>query len=552
MSTVYAVAPRPATLAVPLSSSTPTYVNPAQMQNAQAGPSTQSQTAKKKSAEPVLSAKRKRTDTPDDTASELSGQQPRKARDGPKKKKANRACFHCQKAHLTCDDSRPCQRCIKRGIANNCTEGHRKKAKYLLDDEELEALKRTKSSGTGDSSEAKSPQSEPPAAPAPPETFAQPDSLLGAPFDPNFSFGSEAANLEYSILSAILGNPSPSDSSASSPPPPPPPSYSSWPSASDSIDFSTSPRLDAVNSNFGSRYNRSTHRSTVAHTLAPFSNPTNFLTYPYTQPQRPEEIPDLTYPLHPLQPRYPLESRPKSPVTISSSHDPKEFSTGLLSPPSSNASPSSTAAVPSGIADLVRPQSRGSKLQSINDRVTAPYDYTEGYHFLMKHLPTRFEKNDILRIVRALAIFRPSLIALQMPLSLDDEVFVEKCFQRSLLELEKLISFSGTPTVVWRRTGEICLVAPEFCMLTEWPMEELIGKKKYIYEATFLLENQSVVEYWENFASHAFENTTRSVYSHCVLLKPSGAPVPTTFCFSIRRDLFDLPSMVIGQWLPLL
>ena len=45
----------------------------------------------------------------------------------------------------------------------------------------------------------------------------------------------------------------------------------------------------------------------------------------------------------------------------------------------------------------------------------------------------RFEKNDILRIVRALAIFRPSLIALQMPLSVEDEVFVEKCFQRSLL-----------------------------------------------------------------------------------------------------------------------
>lgn len=45
-----------------------------------------------------------------------------------------------------------------------------------------------------------------------------------------------------------------------------------------------------------------------------------------------------------------------------------------------------------------------------------------------------------------------------------------------------MISFSGTPTVVWRRTGEICLVAPEFCMLTEWSMEELVGRKKYIYE----------------------------------------------------------------------
>lgn len=45
----------------------------------------------------------------------------------------------------------------------------------------------------------------------------------------------------------------------------------------------------------------------------------------------------------------------------------------------------------------------------------------------------RFEKNDTLRVVRALAIVRPSLIALQMPLSEEDEVFVEKCFQRSLL-----------------------------------------------------------------------------------------------------------------------
>lgn len=33
--------------------------------------------------------------------------------------------------------ARPCQRCVKRGMADNCMEGHRKKAKYLLDEEEL-------------------------------------------------------------------------------------------------------------------------------------------------------------------------------------------------------------------------------------------------------------------------------------------------------------------------------------------------------------------------------------------------------------------------------
>ncbi|KAG8694913.1 Transcriptional regulator of nonfermentable carbon utilization, partial [Ceratobasidium sp. 395] len=123
-----------------------------------------------------------------------------------------------------------------------------------------------------------------------------------------------------------------------------------------------------------------------------------------------------------------------------------------------------------------------------------------------------FDKNDILRVVRALAIVRPSLIALQMPLTDEDEVFVERCLQRSLAELDKLISFSGTPTVVWRRTGEICLVGLEFTMLTEWSRKELLGKRTFIYE---LFENQSTVEYWEKFAAHAFENSTRSVNLHC-------------------------------------
>ncbi|PPR05830.1 hypothetical protein CVT26_010110 [Gymnopilus dilepis] len=521
--TVYAVAPRPST---------------SSLANAQAGPSSSLEPVKKKLPPlPPATAppKRRRTDTPEENSGDSASSQPqRKARDGPKKKKANRACFHCQKAHLTCDDSRPCQRCIKRGFANNCTEGHRKKAKYLLDEDELEQLKQGKSAPENHSSAvtaADQPSSIPIA-----ESFPQADPLLTSSFDPTTYFGSEAANLEYSILSAILGNPSPPDSSTTPPPVQPEQQFTSWPQ--DTISFSSPPLANAANISLTSPYgeNQIQIQQSESNLSTSPNNPAHYLTYPYPQTQQTDALADLTYPpptsqsdepLHPLQPRYPLDTRPRS-------------------PPLSAFLPS-----PAKDSQLTRPPSRGSKLQSITDRVTAPYDYTEGYHFLMKHLPTRFEKNDILRIVRALAIFRPSLIALQMPLSLDDEIFVERCFQRSLLELEKLMSYSGTPTVVWRRTGEICLVAPEFCMLTEWPLEELVGngRKKYIYE---LFENQSVVEYWENFAAHAFENTTQSVYSHCVLLKPSGAPVPSTFCFSIRRDLFDLPSMVIGQWLPLL
>ncbi|KAJ6499059.1 hypothetical protein C8R45DRAFT_980940 [Mycena sanguinolenta] len=495
------------------------------------------------------SAALQNTDDETQDESSPSASVPRaRARDKPKKKKASRACVHCQKAHLTCDDARPCQRCVKRGIAANCTEGHRKKAKYLLDEEELEKLK----SRRGKSSSVPEPSVEPSpvqSAVAPPPSQVTPaptqppfdpgDQMFSpVPFDPSFPFGSEAANLEYSILSAILGNPSPPETTTSPDPSAPP--YSSWP-ADDPMEFSA-PRNA---SEFAATFPDPQIVVQPSDTTMSTSPTTRFLNYAYPQQQEQQEQLQYTaaqfspHEPHPLQPRFPLENRPRSPHLDSAA---LQRGNALLSPSQSSGSSFAANA-------YAEQQQGGSQLQNINDRVTMPYDYTEGYHFLMKHLPSRFEKNDILRIVRALAIFRPSLIALQMPLSFDDEVFVEKCFQRSLLELDKLISFSGTPTVVWRRTGEICLVAPEFCMLTEWSLDELVGRKKYIYE---LFENQSVVEYWENFAAHAFENTTQSVYSHCVLLKPSGAPVPSTFCLSIRRDLFDLPSVVIGQWLPLL
>ncbi|KAG9316248.1 hypothetical protein JVU11DRAFT_2275 [Chiua virens] len=502
------------------------YVNPAHMSH-----DNPAQLHKRKNTAPP---KRRRASSPDESG-DSSSLPPRKHRDGPKKKKANRACAHCQKAHLTCDDSRPCQRCIKRGMSGSCIEGHRKKAKYLLDDEELDQLKSKPSLPEKNSDDPL------PAIPTS-EPFPANDPLFNVSFDPNFAFGSEAANLEYSILSAILGNPSPPDSASTTAPSPSQPQLpSSVPNSAWSPEpLHAQPHYQTGHSQAPYPFTEPTRLSIPEPTLAATAHPsptTAFISYSPTQFSHPSQdsTADISYPPYPHG-----QSTPSIPPRYS--RDPNSIAPlGMVRASSKEAGPQSldTSTHPS-------PSSTSSTPQSMDHHsplsISTPYDYTEGYHFLMKHLPTRFEKNDILRIVRALAIFRPSLIALQMPMTDEDEVFVERCFQRSLLELEKLISYSGTPTVVWRRTGEICLVAPEFCMLTEWPMEELVGKRKYIYE---LFENQSVVEYWENFASHAFENTTKAVYSHCVLLKPSGAPLPATFCFSIKRDIFDLPSIVI-------
>lgn len=75
----------------------------------------------------------------------------------------------------------------------------------------------------------------------------------------------------------------------------------------------------------------------------------------------------------------------------------------------------------------------------------------------MQYLQQNFDKNDILRVVRALAIFRPSLIALQMPLTEEDETFVERCVQRSLIVRLTLSSYRTSihPYVGARKTNII-------------------------------------------------------------------------------------------------
>ncbi|EDR01527.1 uncharacterized protein LACBIDRAFT_254568, partial [Laccaria bicolor S238N-H82] len=42
-----------------------------------------------------------------------------------KRKKVNHACLYCRRSHMTCDDGRPCQRCIKREIGHLCHDEHR-------------------------------------------------------------------------------------------------------------------------------------------------------------------------------------------------------------------------------------------------------------------------------------------------------------------------------------------------------------------------------------------------------------------------------------------
>lgn len=44
-----------------------------------------------------------------------------------KRKNTNVACVNCSRNHSSCEQKRPCSRCIKKGIANTCVDAPRKK-----------------------------------------------------------------------------------------------------------------------------------------------------------------------------------------------------------------------------------------------------------------------------------------------------------------------------------------------------------------------------------------------------------------------------------------
>ncbi|KAL7270445.1 Transcriptional regulator of nonfermentable carbon utilization [Rhizina undulata] len=555
----------------------------------------------------------------------------------PRRKKARRACFACQRAHLTCGDERPCQRCIKRGLQDACHDGVRKKAKYLhdapLDDAPAEFAPQPPSS-----SASSYPYHQPPPPQVemlPPDGTINPNSIespnnglaqqpdTAAPlFDPsdpalfNFdiaslNFGSQYGALEFGVLgqmssSAQAGQVGTPDNGSVA-------SYGCSPrmgAGEGYVGFSAPQGAD--NTQFNDGWPHTRNNSTTAHhqrgnnaagAEGGFANTYMIEAGPgsLTSPSPPIESPRQNFMPNPTQPQY------------------TEQNTGNLGSPSfyqptlrqTQSQPSSLQQVQS--VHPPQPIQRRRRLpedpSQIYSTVTKPYPYTLHFHRLFHLLESRFPKPLLLRIARAMASFRPSFIACTQTLKADDLLFMEKCFQRTLWEYERFIQSCGTPTIVCRRTGEVVGVGKEFCMLTGWEKAILLGEKqnlntnvpshsnmpnlppppvhnddlggqrKPVFLAE-LLDDDSVVEFYEQFARLAFGDSRGAVMTTCKVLRyraprnmngkdgknddkekggrgmdglgAKDGKVECAFCWTIKRDVFDIPMLIVGNFLPIL
>ena len=259
--------------------------------------------------------------------------------------------------------------------------------------------------------------------------------------------------------------------------------------------------------------------------------------------------------------------------------------------------------------------------------VQAPYAYTSRFHSFTEFLQRRYPSGKVVKIAKALASIRPSFISCNKDLNDDDLIFMEKCFQRTLHQYEGYLNYYGTPTVIFRRTGEITGVSKEFSLVTGWRRDVLLGKEPNLNVNTGyngsgsqtgssskgtvtprmpntgtdppgpqpvflaeLLDENSIVEFYEDFAELAFGASRSSIIGARVsLLKyktkddPGWTPedrytqdgkrvkkqgdvkaeslmkgaegmnalgekdgrVEAVMCWTVKRDVFDIPMLFV-------
>ena len=105
------------------------------------------------------------------------------------------------------------------------------------------------------------------------------------------------------------------------------------------------------------------------------------------------------------------------------------------------------------------------------------------------------------------------------------------------------------PACLWRRTGEIYRANKEFATLVDCTVDELRDGKLAIYE---LMSEESAVNFWEKYGSIAFDKGQKTVLTSCNLQTRDGSRKKNCcFSFTIRRDRYNIPICIVGNFIPI-
>ncbi|CDK29481.1 unnamed protein product [Kuraishia capsulata CBS 1993] len=177
-----------------------------------------------------------------------------------------------------------------------------------------------------------------------------------------------------------------------------------------------------------------------------------------------------------------------------------------------------------------------------------PYNYAKGYARLQTYMDTYMNASSRQRILKPLSTFRPGFRAVAKTLKDIDLILVEENFERMLLDYDRVFTSMAIPACLWRRTGEIYRGNKEFASLVEVSIDDLKNGKLTIYE---VMTEESSVNFWEKYGSIAFDKTQKAVLTSCNLRTRDGRKRKSCcFSFTIRRDRYNIPSCIVGNFIP--
>lgn len=448
---------------------------------------------------------------------------------------ASRACRFCLTKHLQCSNTRPCQNCIKRNIADSCHNVERKKAKYLIADSPL-----VEDDGSISMDALEAPSMSPQIMKPSVVSIDSPRAMkpLGVPSkSPHLLETLAAANSPHydsSVMELVASLGKHKDLQNSTP---------------------------STNANFNSNFLNQEYMMLGDLILKP-PLPSQFDVNP------PNEVPHLVSPSF-LSELSENQSRPF--ISLGDSIDdtkPPEFDFDF-----------SHDDAPRYVSPLVSHHIYQT-VQDIYQNQIINFDYPSSYHSLTHFLKTRFltqskdlsetqkeqKRSNLLRILKLIASYRPTFISAHKSLFQPfDFKFLEMTFQRCLLDYENLGRLNASPTMIWRRTGEIVSISNDLVNLLGMSISEILLKRTFIMELMY--DDDSIVNYFRLFKSVAVGNLHSSIFTRCKLIRNNllkdgiqrgvsniGSNGFIEFCsvWTVKRDLFDLPMVIVGQFLPVL
>lgn len=439
---------------------------------------------------------------------------------------------------MTCDSLRPCQRCIKRGLQDSCVDAPRKRKKYLSD-VPPDVVRQASPELVQHSASMPTPTANTNTNTNTGTSMYYMDSLPYDMMKRRSKFLSTAADLEYSTLSSIISADNVPQSSTEHTP------NTNSPALTPAMDlpaimspkFYPKPDPTSPNTAINEAFLMPKQKKSLPQFYTPFKYDDSINQY-FLGPDDSNK-----YTMYPEVHQQVEDLKAKDPIHFYNKNNQLALSctVGIL---------------PEDL-NYTRVQDPNNTIQQyikepedIYELVKKPYSYTPGYHRLIAYLRKRFSKEMLVQMVESMAAYRPSFIACTNALKEHDLIFMEKCFQRTLLTYDLIIKVSGTPTIVWRRTGEIAYVGNEFCILTGWTKQELLlEQKRFIVE---LLDDKLVLEYFQLFLRIAFGDFFGATMLECTLLtRRKDVKIRTRCSWTLKRDVFGIPMMIIGNFLPI-